>query len=331
MDLATLRAFLSVVRQQSFTMAASELGLTQPGVTRQVQRVEREVGAQLLERRRGRLTLTAAGERFFAYAEDAVTRHQRMRADLQELIAHPQGTLRIAASTVPGEFVVPSLLAEFGRRYPGVEPQVFITDSAVVAEELREHRWDVGFTGGRAGGRGLRYEPVYDDEIVLVVPSGHRLSARGEVALSDLGGEAFIEREAGSGTLQTVHAALTAQGLALPAHSVAMVLGTTDAVIAAVERGYGIGWASTAALEHRGPGRVVAVRVRGLRLRRPLYMVTREQGVLPPPAEAFVRAVRERLGQIGEASAAGGRARRARMPHTASRAAGAGRSSQGTP
>src|SRR4051812_12582135 len=78
MDLAQLEGFVAVARQRSFTEAARELGITQPGVSRQVQKLEREVGVTLLTRGRNAVSLTPAGERFRVYAEDALERRRRI-------------------------------------------------------------------------------------------------------------------------------------------------------------------------------------------------------------------------------------------------------------
>ena len=291
MDLAQLQGFMAVVRHRSFTLAAQALHLTQPGVSRQVQRLERELGVALLERRRGALELTAAGDRFQRFAEEMLEGYARLQHDLHtaELVA---GELLIAASTTPGEFLVPGLVARFTALNPEVRPNIFIADSAEVVTELTERRWDVGFVGVRLPGRGLRYDMIAEDEIVLAVPASHPFAGRATVSLAELEGQPFIEREGGSGTMLSARAALGAQGLHLPAYRVTMVLGTTQAIVSAVQSGYGMGLVSSLALEDRRADRVALVRLAELRLRRPLYMVQEERRTLPHVAAAFARWVR---------------------------------------
>jgi DNA-binding transcriptional LysR family regulator len=83
MELTEMETFLAVSRHKSFTGAAWELRLTQPGVSRQIQKIERELEVVLVERRRGDLRLTLAGERFKAYAEDALERHSQFLSSLR--------------------------------------------------------------------------------------------------------------------------------------------------------------------------------------------------------------------------------------------------------
>ena len=287
MDLGRLESFLAVARHRSFTQAARELHLTQAGVSRQVQKLERELGVALLERRRGAVVLTAAGARVRAYAEEVLDRHRRLIEDLRPEPATLAGELRIAASTTPGEFLVPDLVAQFTERYPAVQPRIFITDSAGVIEELSERRWDVGFMGMQIPGRGLRYDVIARDEVVLAVPAGHPYAGRGTVRLAELAEQPFLEREGGSGTLLSVRTVLAERGLSLPAYRVVMTLSTTQAIVSAVEHGYGLGWVSSLALESRDARRVALVRLAEIPLDRALYLVQDGRRPLPPVAAAF--------------------------------------------
>ena len=287
MDLSGLETFLAVARHGSFTRAARELHLTQSGVSRQVQRLEQELGAPLLVRSRGAVQLTPEGERVRDYAEQALGGYERLREELSAAGGGLAGALRIAASTTPGEFLVPALLSEFTEQHPQVHPEVFMADSAAVAEELRGERSDIGFVGIRGSGRGLRHEAVMDDEVVLAVPAEHPFAERGTVRLAELEGQAFIGREEGSGTLASVRQVVAEHGLELPQYRVVMVLGTSQGVVTAAEQGYGIGWVSAQPLATRDASRVATVRLEELRILRPLYLVWDPRRPLPPVAQAF--------------------------------------------
>ena len=152
MELMEMETFLAVSRHKSFTGAAWELRLTQPGVSRQIQKIERELETVLVERRRGGLRLTTTGEQFKAYAEDAVERHGQFLSTLRAGAESLSGDLSIIASTTTGEFIVPDLVARFAALHPYIVPEVFITDTAQVVEELADVRWDVGFVGARLPG-----------------------------------------------------------------------------------------------------------------------------------------------------------------------------------
>ena len=284
---AGVEAFLATVHQGSFTRAAVHLCLTQPGVSRQIARLERALGASLLVRHRGGAALTPAGERHRAYAEDALARHHLLMEELSGGDAVLSGPLRIAASTTPSEVLVPRLVTRFTSRHPDVQATVFTADSLAVVEHVRQRRWDVGFAGVRIERTGLRFEAIATDEVVLAVPRHHPFARRATVPLAALEGQSFVERESGSGTMLSVGRALAERGLRLPAHRVSMTLGSTQAIVAAVRDGYGIGFVSADALAELAGDRVATVRLAGAPLCRELYLVLDERRVLPPVPRAF--------------------------------------------
>ncbi|HEX5498888.1 MAG TPA: LysR family transcriptional regulator, partial [Thermomicrobiales bacterium] len=288
MDTGDLEAFLLVAERGSLTRAAPELGLTQSGLSRRIQRLEQALEAPLLARTRGGVRLTPAGERFRAYAATTVEQSRAVRRELRDADTALTGELRIAASSTPGEFLVPEWAAEFVTRNPGVRPEIFIADSAVVEDEVRARRWDVGFVGACLDGRGLDHLPVADDEVVLATPAGHPFAARGAVALAELAGQPFLMREGGSGTAASVERALAARELRLPPSRTVMVLGSTQAIVSAVERGIGLGWVSSLALAGRSRELVVPVRLADVPVRRPLFLIRDARRALPPAAAAFV-------------------------------------------
>src|SRR3990172_2759690 len=159
MDTNQLRAFIQVARNSSFSAAAEAVGVTQSGVSRQVRQIEQELGFALFAREQRPVTLTHSGREFLSCAErimeDLDGTLQAIKAGSGQLT----GLIRIAASTIPGEFLVPDLLAQFTVCYPGVRPSLLITDSAGVASELLARRADIGFLGAALGHPRLKLVP----------------------------------------------------------------------------------------------------------------------------------------------------------------------------
>jgi DNA-binding transcriptional LysR family regulator len=286
-ELSDLEAFLRVAARGSFTGAARELGLTQPGLSRQMQKLERRLEIPLFVRTSTGVRLTAAGARYRSYAWDMLARHRQLLAELRGEGAALAGPLAIAASSTPGEFLVPRLVAGFTADHPGVRPVLFTADSEEVCHEILERRWDLGFVGARIKRDGLRFDPVGEDEIVLAVPADHPFARAADVALERLAGERFVDREGGSGTVLSVRRTLANRGLALPPYRVSMTLSTTQAIVAAVRAGYGVGFVSSLALPDAPEGRVVAVRLAGIPLPRTLYLVREKRRLLSPVARRF--------------------------------------------
>ena len=265
--------------------------------------MEEETGVLLLQRHRGNLQFTSAGKQLQIYAEETLSRHRQLLNQLRSESAGVSGPLRIAASTTPGEFIVPDLVAQFTALYPEVKPEVFTTDSAQVVDELRERRWDIGFVGVRPQVRGLQYDKIAEDEVVLAVPINHPFAARAEVPFQELVGQSFLEREGGSGTLRSVKAILARQGLTLPPYRMAMGVNSTRAILSGAERGYGMGWVSSLALGPSWAGRLAAVRLAGIPLHRQLYMVQERLRQLSPAATGFADWVRREVRAVVATSA----------------------------
>ena len=292
MNLGMLTTFLAVTNHRSVTKAAEELNLTQPGVSRQIQKLERDLGGSLFDRRYRDLVITPLGERTRRYALAVILGYAKLKSPLNSTPPSISGPLKICASSTPGEYLVPELVTRFNALYKHVLPEIFTTDSAAVVDEILEGHWDVGFTGIRPSDKRLAYEVIGQDEIMLAVPDSHRFAQRKTIPLKALSGERFILREGGSGTLRSVEGALRRKGLRLPAHQIAIGVNSMRGVLSAVENGYGIGWVSSLALQHKNL-RISLVRLADTDLSRLLYLITARRRMLPLPASAFLNWIRQ--------------------------------------
>jgi DNA-binding transcriptional LysR family regulator len=277
MNLGQLKMFLEVVRRGSLSEAARRHNLTQPAVTRKMQRLEKELGIDLFERGEGhQATLTRMGRDFLVFTEKVLQDYANLQESWRAQRHDVQGPLRLVASTTPGEFVVPRLLANFTARYPNVKPVLTILDSDEVEVRVSAREYDAGFIGKPPENSHLQARQIWQDEIVLAVPPNHRLAnIRREIELAELENEVLLDREEGSGTMQSVRRILAEHGEQIPSHKIAMALGSTQAIISSVAAGLGSGFVSVLATEEAG-GRVVALRLAGLPLKRALYLIFEE-------------------------------------------------------
>lgn len=295
MQSADLEVFVEVADCGSFSRAAVTLGRSQPAVSRQIARLERDLGAQLLDRGGRGTRLTPAGERFLPFAEATLRELGRLRreftGDAGDAGDGLAGVLRLAASTVPGQFLVPGYVDRFRATHPAVRAEVSLMDSAQVRAKVLAGTCDLGFVGVSERVPGIEHVPIAEDEIVLAVPTAHPLARARRPRLADLAGATILEREDGSGTRESVRRALAEQGKAFPANQTGMVLGTTEAIVSAADEGLGVGWVSARAIEqHRAEG-VVAVRLVDFEVRRPLFVVHRPRATLNAVATAFLAAI----------------------------------------
>lgn len=295
MNLDHVRSFLEVIKRGSLSEAARALGVSQPAVSNQIKGLERELGTELLIRsERGVVSLTAAGEEFLAFAEQVVAAHEEMLQRLSHLKEEISGELIIAASTTPGEFVLPQLLTDFKARYPQVEAKVTIADTRDVVEKVLAHECDIGFIGAPIGRPRLTLTPLIKDEIVLAVYPDHPFAGREAIRLEELQGQRLILREEGSGTRRSLERLLAERGKKLPDDNIALVLGSTHAVIEAIQARLGIGFVSAFAVSRlQASGHLCTVPIAAPPLTRDLFVAYEEGQLSTRLRQEFLAFARE--------------------------------------
>lgn len=290
MRLEHLRTLLNIVEHGSLTAAARAMRISQPAVTKQVQRMESELGLPLLVRgSRRQLVLTPAGARVLAFARETLAGLESLERELATFKTAGPGVLVLAASTIPGEYILPSLLVQFQQAHPQIEVRVAISDTAEVVEKLLDDAADVGIIGSVPARPGLRLEPLAVDEIVLAVPPDHPFAMRETVSVEELRGQPLILREKGSGTRRSVESALEAANLKLPAGSASLTLGSTQAILQAAAQGLGLGFVSArASAPMEADGRLACVHLSGVDLSRRLLLAVLPGRIGDPLIARFV-------------------------------------------
>jgi len=289
MNIEYLRTYLEVIKLGSFSEVAKKLSISQPAVSFQIQKLERDLGVRLIDRSQKAITMTEAGKRLLRFAESVEAERSHLLHDLDELRQEVIGELVIAASTIPGEFLLPLLLGKFKALHPNITAQVVVSDSYTVINEVRNGDYEVGFCGIAPGGSELDMFKIAEDGIVLIVFPEHPFAQRGTVSPVELEGEPFIFREQTSGTQKNLESLLAGAGLDISKWRPNLVLGTTQSVVSAVESKVGIAFVSTLAIKKSlALGLVKQVVVDGLRLNRDFYCIHRKERVVFRLLEEFI-------------------------------------------
>lgn len=289
MNLDYLKTYLEVVRLGSFSEVAKRLSLSQPAVSFQIQRLERELGVRLIDRSQKTITMTEAGRRVYAFAEAAERDYSRLLKSLEQLRQDVVGELVVAASTIPGEYLLPVILADFKTRHPVVSIQVEVLDSIQVIEGVESGKYEVGFCGAPPEGRELESFRIGEDEIVLIVFPEHPFASRDQVPLEEVLEEPLIFREKTSGTQKSLVDRLHSLGYNPEHFTPRLVLGTTQAVVSAVEAKAGIAFMSSLAIRKSlALGLVKQVKVKGLTLKRDFYCVYRKERIVSRLLDEFI-------------------------------------------
>src|SRR5918997_5101985 len=249
MDTRQLAAFCTVVERRSFSQAAERLGVTQPAVSLQVRSLEKRLGTQLLDRSGRRVEPTEAGRRLYRGAQRLLALEEQLVDEVAgEADADLAGELSIGASTGPAAIVVPLLLCEFQRIHPGVKVSLVVSDTQSVVERVAARELELGIVGAARRHRAVRFEPFFDDEVILACPPGHPFSGR-TVSLDELREDSLIVMQEGAGVRQIVEDELRALGVRLRDLDVRLELGLQESVRSAVQAGYRVTFISRSAVE----------------------------------------------------------------------------------
>lgn len=288
MNTISLRSFIAAAEEGGFSKAASRLGVSQPAVSVSIANLEKELGVKLFDRSAGHFSLTEAGTLLLRKAREIIELEEGLYAAAAASLGDITGRLAMAASNIPGEYILPRLIRDFTVDYPQVEVNLVISDSAGVAEMVREGSAELGFTGARPRGTGLEVTSICPDFLVLIAPPSHPLSRGIHKDASLLAKEDFVLRETGSGTRLLMLESLKRVGLASARLHVVTELGSTSAVMEAVEEGMGLSMVSAWAASPRiAAGRIAPVRLKGLEARRDFLMIHRKKENLASAARAF--------------------------------------------
>ena len=294
-----LQVFHAVATTGSFSRAAREiLYISQPAVSNHVHALEAELGVTLLERAGKRIILTEAGQIVRHYAEQVLALGAETQRALRELHDVQRGTLRLGASSTPGIYLLPPVLATFVQRYPGITLELEIANSQRVIDGVLAQQWDLGMIGIPLVHAQLHVQPYWRDTLVLIMAPHHRLATRSAVTLADLVGETWISREAGSASGQAVNAVLDGVHL-VQDHT--LVLQGSEGVKQAVMAGLGIAMVSRFAVRlevQQGVLRIVPIT--DVHAERDLCLIWRHDSHLPAAMRAFLAVLHEQAPRTQE-------------------------------
>jgi DNA-binding transcriptional LysR family regulator len=288
-QLPHLETFLKAAEVSSFTGAAKALGLTQAAVSQRIQFLEKALGKSLFERRGGRVLLTEAGRKLYQYVLRILDLHRQARSEITGHEPPIVGELEIAASSIPGEHLLPALLSIFGQKYPHVRVRAAVSDSMVVMAQVERGEVSIGLVGRKADNPHLDFRYLASDRMVLVAPTGHPLTRKRKVTVSQLAAHPLILREAGSGLRHCLEKSLEQTGRSLAQLRVALELGSNEAIKEAVLRGVGVAVLSFLAVKKEiRAGQLHALEVSDIHCDRDMFVVTDRRRVLPLPARLFL-------------------------------------------
>ncbi|HVZ06710.1 LysR substrate-binding domain-containing protein [Rhodopila sp.] len=240
MNLQQLRYLCEVARNGlNMSLAASSLNTSQPGISKQIRQLEIELGVEIFERSRNRVSgITAIGKHVVALAQDVVSQVNHIRSVAHDFGRDTSGALIVATSHTQARYVLPKVLEQFTRRYPGVDLTLRQGDPEQIAEMVMAGEADLGVTTETyRKDPGLALLPCRKFQRVVVVPAGHPLLKLKSITLAAVAQYPLVAYEKAYTGRRLVVEAFEREGL-----SPKIVLSGTDADVikACVEHSIGV-------------------------------------------------------------------------------------------
>ena len=291
-----LKVFLEVWTQQSFTLAAKTLHLTQPAVSMQIKQLEAVVGTPLLSKHGRKIQPTDAGHEMLLLSRNILQQIEQTDQHLKQITEGHQGRLNlVVASTVSA--IATKLLASFKELNPELHISFDVTNREGIIEQLENNETDIVLMGQPPENLNINTIPFMDNPLVVIASPRHPLALQNEIAtVNQLLEHGFVVRESGSGTRLAMERFFIEHNRVLNTN---MEMNSNDAIKQSVETGLGLGVASIHTLEHElKEGRLKIIDAEGFPLRRSWYLVQRKDKRLSPLAEKFRDYVLEQASKI---------------------------------
>ncbi|WP_078118364.1 LysR family transcriptional regulator [Thiosocius teredinicola] len=292
-DLKALATLREIVERGGVAEAGRALNIGQPAVTKRLRALERCFDIELMVREAGRLRLTSAGERVYAFSRLVMDHQVELLGDLKQLKAG-RDRLRLAVTQSIGEHLLPDLLLAFADAYPDYRIDSRVGYSRSIHTRLATGLADLALTEIQPDHPDVLVQKWLDDELVLVCSPKHPLANRDMLLVAEIPEQTYVLRERESSMRITLDDALSDIGVDdLP---IAMEVGSTDTIVEMLERARHVSFLPLFAVESAiSEGELHQVRIEGLRIRRTLWIARTRANLDNPVAEAFIKLIRERV------------------------------------
>ena len=271
MNLNQLKTFYLVIRRGSLTAAAAELHITQPAVTKAIQRLQEHYDVRLVERSGRKWVLTAPGKALYRIADRIFKLETQAENCIRGFQEQGERCLRIDASETFGGYYLPEVINRYQRRHPDITVAVDILPNEKVVERTASFDNDVGFISYPIRHKSLTLHEVFAEHLVLIVAAGHPLAQVRRLRAEALKGQPIIMHEQGS-AVQKAMDELLGRNHSRATHY--LEFSNNEAIKRAVAAGAGVALISEkAAAEEIRAGKLKTLNLARPPVRRAFFMV----------------------------------------------------------
>lgn len=289
MDFKQLEAFAAVVDYGSFSEAARRLYLTQPTISAHIRALENELKVKLIIRTTKKLTITTKGYQLY----DSAVRILHIRNNLlEDFTGSKKHIIDLSASTIPSSYLLPELLAGFGKICPDVYFHSLQSDSAEAIQKVIDGSVDLGLVGQYIEKDDCCYIPFCQDSLLIAAPvTPHYLKLKeNNATLEELIREPMIVREKGSGTKKEMDFFLEKSGIAPSDLNVIARMNDLESIKQSIVNGLGISILSARSVQDlAGTKQILIFPLGDTESRRNFYIVYSRNRILKPHVRQFIQ------------------------------------------
>ena len=285
MDFDQLETFLEVARLLSFSRAAEKRFRTQPAISAQIRALEEEIGARILDRSGGKVSITAAGKLFQKYAEETLDARKAVLTAIAETERVPRGEIIVGANEGTCLHILPEVFAQFKKQYPDVAVYIKSADYAKILDSVIDNSVDFGVVSMPVTDPRLTVVLIHRDELVIIVPPQHPLAKLKSATIADAARFPLVVPKAGH--TRDALEDLFYENKLKPRY--AMELDSSELLKRFVAADVGVGFIARSNVQEDVQANVlVAIPMSDAQVRRDLALVFRKDKALSRAALAFI-------------------------------------------
>lgn len=288
MDIHQLKVFTAVYRYKSFSKASEVLYLSQPTISEHIKNLEEELGCQLFDRLGRHIEPTDNAKVLYKHALDLIDRTDKVTALFKNSPKTFSGDVIIGASTIPGTYILPAVIAQMTKEYSKLNFNLLVSDSFGIIEQILDYELYIGIVGSKNDDKRLVFKELIKDDLIVI--SSPSLVKTDELSIDEFIKIPFVLRERGSGTRQEIEKQLTKEGINIETLKINGVFGSTEAIKQAVKAELGISIVSNiAVIDELRYGLLKELKVANLCMSRYFYLVYHSKRTLPANYAMFVQ------------------------------------------
>ena len=271
MNLNQLKIFYTAVKEGNLSAAAELLFITQPAVTKSIQRLQEHYELKFIDYVGRKLVLTDAGQALYKIAENIFEMENYAEESIKDFKERKRGHIRILASESFGDYYLPEVVIPFCKAHPLVQVSMNILPTELVVENTAGLKCDVGFISYAVRHEKLTVREVLEDELVIITSKRHPLKGKRVLRPNDLEGQSMIMHEEGAAPRRAIDDFLQRHGIIV---KIPMELTSNRAIKRAVEHGLGMALVSRkVAQEEIEQRRLVALSLADSTMKRKFFLI----------------------------------------------------------